>query len=477
MRPRPRHVLLVLLWALLSVGTAWVHLQLWSDARLWPAPPFREAPLWVRGAGGILQILMAPGWAFLYITARTWATYSVLGAALSSAIGWAFWFGVAWLVTCARRWVRTSPRRRRESKEEEWVVRQDHAPSGDAAASAAIASSALSTDSFSSDSSLRPPRLCGESPSINLSRRALLLDGALALSALAAGGALIDAAWSEPWGLKVRRYAIPIADLPASLDGLRLVQVCDTHLGPRIPASFIKEAVELARSLAPDVFLLTGDYVHDGVQHIEPGAALFAPLVATGKPVVGVLGNHDWYANGYRSRLALAKVGIRVIEHTRVFLDASTRTLSDAPVPGLCLAGFGDLLQDHINVDRSLADVPRGTPRIVLSHNPDAVELVSRSASWRQGERFRSKQAIVLDSSRGAARIDAMFSGHTHGGQIALPGLGPIYVPSRFGTKYEGGLIQGPRFPIVVSRGVGMSILPVRFGVPPEIIEVTLKRA
>ena len=115
--------------------------------------------------------------------------------------------------------------------------------------------------------------------------------------------------------------------------------------------------------------------------------------------------------------------------------------------------------------------------RFYLTDNPDAVELVARSVSWRQGERFRQKQAIVLDSSRGRARIDAMFSGHTHGGQVALPGVGPIYVPSRFGTRYEGGLIQGPRFPIIVSRGVGMSILPVRFGVPPEIVEVTLTRA
>ncbi len=456
MRIRARHLLVLLAWILLTAGSAWVHRQLWSDPRIWPPPPHHEAPVWIRGLAGVLQMLMTPGWAFLYVTARTWATYSLLGAVMSSALGWAFWFGAAWLVVRARRWIRTSRTERHEANPTERPEASGHEPErGKGTSSARV----------------------GSPEKVDLSRRALLLDGTLALGAIAGGATLVDSAWREPWSLVVRRYRLSIADLPASLDGLRLVQVCDTHLGPRVPAAFVKEAVELARSLAPDVFLLTGDYVHDGIQHIEPAAELFAPLIATGRPVMGVLGNHDWYASGHRSTAALAKVGVRMIDHARVYLDASTRTLTEAPVPGLCLAGFGDLLEDHINVDRALAGVPEGTPRLVLSHNPDAVELVARSVSWRQGERFRQKQAIVLDSSRGRARIDAMFSGHTHGGQVALPGVGPIYVPSRFGTRYEGGLIQGPRFPIVVSRGVGMSILPVRFGVPPEIVEVTLTRA
>ena len=69
-----------------------------------------------------------------------------------------------------------------------------------------------------------------------------------------------------------------------------------------------------------------------------------------------------------------------------------------------------------------------------------------------------------------------MISGHTHGGQVRLPLIGTPMIPSQFGQKYAGGLVQGPAFPVLISRGVGMSLLPVRFNVPPEIVEITLTR-
>jgi predicted MPP superfamily phosphohydrolase len=74
-------------------------------------------------------------------------------------------------------------------------------------------------------------------------------------------------------------------------------------------------------------------------------------------------------------------------------------------------------------------------------------------------------------------RIDLMLCGHTHGGQVALPLVGPVYVPCRTGRKYLGGLVKGPGFPVLISRGVGMSICPIRIGVPPEIVEITLSKA
>jgi predicted MPP superfamily phosphohydrolase len=174
--------------------------------------------------------------------------------------------------------------------------------------------------------------------------------------------------------------------------------------------------------------------------------------------VVGVLGNHDWYnSRGLISRY-LSELGVRMVDNAHVLLDARTRkfvTDSVAPSETLCIAGVGDFLTDEVNIHRALKYVPERAPRIVLCHNPDGAELGSMQRE----------------------RIDLMMCGHTHGGQITFPLVGPLYVPCRSGTKYAGGLVKGPGFPVLVSRGVGMSICPVRLGVPPEIVEITLAKA
>jgi predicted MPP superfamily phosphohydrolase len=114
--------------------------------------------------------------------------------------------------------------------------------------------------------------------------------------------------------------------------------------------------------------------------------------------------------------------------------------------------------EDIIDPERAFANIAEHTPRIVLAHQPDTAELAPLTSPH-------------------ASRIDLMCSGHTHGGQVSIPFIGTPLVPSRYGSKYAGGFIQGPAFPVVVSRGIGMSLLPVRFNVPPEIVEITLTRA
>jgi hypothetical protein len=202
--------------------------------------------------------------------------------------------------------------------------------------------------------------------------------------------------------------------------------------------------------------VLTGDYIHSEIRWIRPAAELFRPLVESGVPALGVLGNHDWWAAGNEMRAALERIGVRMIDNDRVFIDAATqRVVGSVPVRGLCIAGLGDLLTHVVDVDAALAGVPDGMARVVLAHVPDTAE----------------EPGLI---SAGSPRIDLMLSGHTHGGQVKIPGLGTPIVPSKYGQKYAGGLVQGPRFRVLVSRGVGMSILPVRLGVPPEINEVVL---
>lgn len=302
------------------------------------------------------------------------------------------------------------------------------------------------------------PRVSGEP--VDYSRRAFMANGVLGIGAVGAVASPAYATLIEPWSIRVQRYTVPIRDLPASFEGLRLVQFSDPHLGPRIPASFVEQAVRRVIQLRPDVLLLTGDYIHDDQRDIDPVARLCKPMIDSARyGAVGVLGNHDWWGDGARMSGALRALGVRMIDNDRVWLDPGTGALTPSPTrDGLAFVGLGDLTEDVVDEVRAFSGVGAGTARIVLAHQPDTAEL---------GRLTRS----------GAPRIDLMCSGHTHGGQVRIPFVGTPIVPSRYGSKYAGGLVRGPAFPVVVSRGIGMSLLPVRFGVPPEIVEITLTRA
>lgn len=292
-------------------------------------------------------------------------------------------------------------------------------------------------------------------------RRAFLGNAALGVTSIGALATPSYATLIEPWTIKVRKYTIPIKNLDSTFEGLKLVQLADTHLGPRIPESFIQQAVDLVIAQAPDLVLLTGDHIHDGTSEIDRAANLCKPFALHATiGAIGVLGNHDWWGDGPRITRALRHQGVHMIDNNRIWIEPKTRTIqSQDPGKGaLAIVGFGDLTDDYIDTDRAFRDIAEATPRIVLSHNPDSAELSSVT-------------------KQGAPRIDLMCSGHTHGGQVKIPFLGTPIVPSRFGSKYAGGLVNGPAFPVHISRGIGMSMLPVRLGVPPEISVLTLTRA
>lgn len=273
--------------------------------------------------------------------------------------------------------------------------------------------------------------------------------GAGVLSALGLGtwGVLI-----EPRRLQVRRYTIPIRGLPEWADGLRIVQLSDTHYGPYVPLTHLRRAVATANALEPDLIALTGDYVHRTVKAIPDGIAV---LCHTQAPLgrFSVLGNHDHWAGPEECWDALRAGGVRPLDRQHVYIGPDGA--HDEPGPDrFCLAGFGDLWEDEHPAADALQGVDPDTPRIVLSHNPDYAEYLPEGL-----------------------RVDLMISGHTHGGQVFVPGKGTPKIPSNYGQWYAGGICQGPHCPVVVSRGVGMAYLPVRLGIPPEIVEITLTRA
>lgn len=252
--------------------------------------------------------------------------------------------------------------------------------------------------------------------------------------------------WLEPASLRVARSTIALTDWPKSCDGMHIAVLSDLHVGsPFNGIENLQKIVEQTQLQKPDLILLPGDFVIQGVlggDFVTPEIAaevlaqLHAPL-----GVYAVLGNHDWWLDGPRVQRALEQNGIAVLE------DRS-RHIGDGPCQ-LYLAGISDYWEGAHDIDAALSAVPDDGALLVFTHNPDVFPDIP-------------------------SRATLTIAGHTHGGQVYIPGVGRPVVPSKYGDRYAIGHIkEGPRN-LFVSSGVGTSILPVRFLVPPEITIITV---
>ncbi len=285
-----------------------------------------------------------------------------------------------------------------------------------------------------------------------LSRRRFLRRGAAAAGGVAAAG-LGYSLIVEPRWFEVSHQVIRLRGLPPGLDGLRVVQLTDFHHGPWMARERVRELVEASNRLTPDLVFLTGDYVDQSPAYIKPAVEELARLEAR-IGVVAVLGNHDWREDGHFLQRQFEAHDIPLLDNTRCILTPARRLVREAD-EGLALAGVGDLWMDTQDYEKALAKLPAAMPRILLSHNPDVAE-----------------EPDLLDSKH---RVDLIISGHTHGGQIYIPFVGTPMVPSRFGQKYAQGFVSGPICPVFVCRGVGLTGVPLRIGVPPEIAVLELR--
>lgn len=408
------------LWLLLSALSLSLHLLLWSQ---WPvAVAIESAASLLKPLVNLVHTVTTPGWLLARLCLSSWGEADLTASALACCAG-------SGVIVLSLLWIA-----KLRAASHAWLAK-------------------AATRKQPSDLQSPP----------DFSRRKILADAVLFSSAAGATLLVTDAACFAPARLRLQRYTVAIPGLPHELHGLRLAQITDTHLGPRVPAELIDLAIRMAIDLDPHVFLLTGDYIHCGSEWLSPAARQFRPLVESGKPVVSVRGNHDWFNDGERMARLLRDCGIPVIDNDRLFLSGTAGgplSLSKHPSgPALCLAGLGDLRQHFIDPDAALRDVDPDIPRLVLSHNPDSAE-----------------EAAVTRKS--APRIDLMICGHTHGGQVRIPGVGTAAsLLSRYGDKYAAGLVRGPACPVLISRGVGISLVPFRFLVPPEVVEITLTRA
>jgi uncharacterized protein len=273
-----------------------------------------------------------------------------------------------------------------------------------------------------------------------LVRRRPLLLGAAALGLAAADAWLLEPRWIE-----VERVIAPLRGLGSGWIGATIALLSDTHCGPYTAPSRIETAVAIANSLRPDVILLLGDYVHRGSMYVDPGIAPFAQLRSR-EGVFAVLGNHDHWEGRNRCMQALHRARASLLTNR-------SATLWRAGDP-LVIGGVGDLMEDQQQLEATFKGSPAQAPRILMCHNPDYAEVMPHNV-----------------------RVDWMVSGHTHGGQVHLPLIGAPIVPSRYGRKYQQGLVQGPYCKVYVTRGVGTVSPPVRFVCRPEITLMRLAAA
>lgn len=262
--------------------------------------------------------------------------------------------------------------------------------------------------------------------------------------------------------LVVRDYALTPAGWPADLP-LTVAIVADIHAGePHMPLARVRSIVEATNRLGADVIVLLGDYMASNrfvTRHLAP--AEWAPVLADLTAPLGVyaiLGNHDWWfaasADTRRDsartvRRTLEAAGIPVFENETIRLEHRGRPF--------WLAGLGDQIAYILGRNRfrgvddlpgTLAQVSDDAPVILLVHEPDIFPQVPH-------------------------RVALTLAGHTHGGQVRVMGYSPI-VPSRYGNRYAYGLVVEDGRAMIVSGGLGTSIMPVRLGVPPEIVRVRL---
>jgi predicted MPP superfamily phosphohydrolase len=274
--------------------------------------------------------------------------------------------------------------------------------------------------------------------------RKLVLRRAL-LGCLLAG--LVLGLWAfvaEPASLRVREYPLAIPGWPAGRAGMRIALLSDLHTGsPYNGTDKLAEVVTRTNAARPDLVLVAGDLVIQDVMggRFVPPEEIASVLSRLRAPlgVYAVLGNHDRWLDARRVIAALSRVGIPALEDRAVAISRDGRG-----GPPFWLVGISDYWTAPHDVRGALTQVTDDAPVLAFTHNPDLFPQIP-------------------------SRVSLTLAGHTHGGQVYLPLLGRLVVPSRFGERYAiGHVVENGRH-LFVTAGVGTSIVPVRFLVPPEI--------
>jgi hypothetical protein len=245
---------------------------------------------------------------------------------------------------------------------------------------------------------------------------------------------------------------IAIANLPSPFHGYRIAQVSDIHLDEYTEPFFLERIVHQVNALAPDLVLLTGDFITNGAFSFIAGkhavrrcAEILTTLTAPLR--YAILGNHDVAFNASMVTEALASNGTPVLINQYLPIERNGSRF--------WLCGVEDPGTSHPDLDLTIPAKPDG-PVLLMAHEPDFADH-------------------VVEHPRGHL-VDLMLAGHSHGGQIRLPFLGPLVLPP-MGLKYPEGYYRFNQMQLYVNRGIGTVGLPFRLNCPPEITIITLQPA
>lgn len=227
------------------------------------------------------------------------------------------------------------------------------------------------------------------------------------------------------------------------LDGLRIGFITDTHIGPTFHPADLAPAVQLLAAENPDLVLMGGDFASESPRYAVQAAEALAPVATASRfGAVAVLGNHDMECGAEKVARALTAVGVRVLRNEAAPFQTDRGVL--------WIAGIDEVTHFNHAAAATLREVPTGAPVLALWHEPDFAEQAAEAGAFAQ------------------------LSGHTHGGQIRFPVVGPLVLP-RFGRRYIMGRYAVGAMQLYVSRGAGVYRPPVRFRCPPEVTIVTLR--
>ena len=287
---------------------------------------------------------------------------------------------------------------------------------------------------YSSSRLCRIPIHSGVDPAVNLlTRRSFLLWSGVAFASYLL---------YEVNALRVVHYTVPVRNLPRSFEDFTILLLSDLH-----QKRFGTNQARLLASIKRhpyDMIALTGDIVNRFHPDGEPAMELVARLKP--KPIYFVNGNNEWAAThryGFRITGRLAAAGVTVLDNEAVILKRNGEQLR--------IAGVDDLSSGKEALTKALPTTGNGTPTILLSHSP------------------------LIFPRAAAAGVDLILAGHTHGGQIRVPFLGTLWAPDLgLLPRWDYGEYHQDHTTLIITGGLGESILPIRFNIPPEIVFITL---
>jgi predicted MPP superfamily phosphohydrolase len=275
----------------------------------------------------------------------------------------------------------------------------------------------------------------------------------LGLAATAGVAAITaDSTLLEPNRPRVVRRDVPLRRWPERLDGFQIALLSDFHYDHLFSVHPIHAAIAKVNDLHPDLIVLVGDFVsvplidgddRNAASAAEPCATLLRQMHAA-YGSWAVMGNHDYYTDPRHVTAALQSEGIRVLANQSAAVEANDARF--------WLAGVNDVLSRTADLDQTLHSVPADEATILLAHEPDYADYASRFP------------------------VDLQLSGHSHGGQVRIPFVGPLYLPD-LARKYVWGLYRVGALSLYTNPGLGTVGLPVRWNCPPEVTLLTLRRS